>query len=216
MQLVEDPAGSRALQATGQIPATSVVEPGVEYFIELVAGTTRSTFPSSATAARAAWVVPVDAAPVVTHQPVLFTPADTGYAVRIDVSCPTGGCTATVAYRTSPTTAGTAAWDDPSWTRDAMNVVLASEPIENLGVVTTYEANIPGDFVDIVGVDYLFRVDGGGHTSYAPGTPVADPTLAQPTYFHTHVLEPPRLVHVPAATSPYRTNIPISATATCC
>lgn len=232
MDVEVSPMDGRELLVSAEVPAGHVTSDRVDYFVEVVAGMHRETYPAaldgtgSQLPQLAFWTAAVDAAPVVTHQPVLFAPADADMPVMIEVVCPTTACSAAVGFRTSPANADEASesggaavvWDDPSWTKVDM-VPGVAQSLGDLGELLSFSAVVPADYVDTTGVDYLFRVDGGAHSSFSPGVPVqaavngAD--AEQIAFYHTHVLEPPRLVHAPVTTSRFRTPIDIVSTATC-
>lgn len=157
--------------------------------------------------------------PLLTHVPPVYAHADRDLPLEVQATCSTDTCTATLHYRISEPGLDTRdLTGDPGWPTITMDQT-ASTDLGDAGASLTYRATIPSSDVDTQGLDYYIDVTDGHTTSYWPGTTYQGhyvPRDGMRTAYQTvHVLEPPHVTHRPALATPYRADIPITATATC-
>ena len=192
----------RPVQWRGQIPAADVSTTGVDYWLEESENGVTTRFPLAASLH-----VQTLSPPIVAHVPPTYATSDTPLPLTLEATCSTGNCVATLWYRTAPEsgqdiTLGHA----PDWPHTTMSV-SATTDLGNLGKHLTFRASVPASYVDTRGVDYVFRVSDGETTAWSPGTTYQGYLPADGVrggHYHTHVVEPPRLVHVPPVTASYR------------
>jgi hypothetical protein len=222
-----DPAGF--ISFAGQIPGKDVSTRGVDYYLEVLDGAKVDHEPT--TAPTTPYHVHTVSPPVISHVPPGYAQADQPMHLTMQSTCSTGSCTATLFFRTSP--AGSTAPasgvvstgaptvsinDDPrGWEHVSMSKT-ATTSLGDPGDLQTWAADVPARIVDTKGVDYVLSVADGKTTSWSPGSGYQGylPQDGTPvSAYHTHVVEPPRIVHVPPATAPYRKAIAITGTSTC-
>ncbi len=205
--------GGDLVQWRGQIPAAGVSTTGVDYWLEESENGVTTRFPLAASLH-----VQTLSPPIVAHVPPVYATSDTPLPLTLEATCSTGNCVATVWYRTAPEsgqdiTLGQA----PDWPHTTMSL-SATTDLGNLGKQLTFRASVPASYVNTRGVDYVFRVSDGETTAWSPGTTYQGYLPADGVrggHYHAHVVEPPRLVHVPPVTASYRQEIPITARANC-
>lgn len=223
---------------SGTIPGWAVSTAGVDYYLEAedqlaVTRVPGATFvgsdpvPDTSAPDLGYWHVQTVAPPVVTHVPPPFAPSDTSIPLSIDVACSTGDCQATMYYRTTtgPVTEEQVALRNgelvgtPNWPKVGMRQEAAATSLGQVGDVVRFTAQIPASFVDTRGVDYFFQVSDGATQAWAPGTSYqgyyAPNDGMRTAWYHVRVLETPRVIHAPPATTGYRQTTSISATANC-
>ena len=212
--------GTEAREWSQTIPGGAVTTTGVDYFVEADHNGTLTRFPGTPTASTVQPVasyqhVHVVTPPLVNHVPVPFAVADQPYRVQAEVSCSTGNCSGTLYYRRTPlnTSDPAVAWSSTGMSAGAGTAIGAS------ATISTFTADVPASFVHTTGVDYYIRITDGHVQAFSPGTPYqgyyAPRDGTNVSFYHAHVLEPPRVVHAPAVTAPYRQSIPITAKTNC-
>jgi hypothetical protein len=223
--------GSRAWAWSGAIPGTDVSTSGVDYFVSATDTFARTDVPGGAfvgsgnatgvqPAAHGYFHTQVVSPPLPAHVPPPFGRAGENLALRLDVTCSTGNCGATLYYR--PTTGPITSEPllaTPSWPRVTMARSGQPQSLGDAGALLTFTASIPAAAVDTRGVDYFMEVSDGVTKAWWPGTTYQGyyaPTDGMRTaYHHVHVLEPAHVTHVPVAASPYRQPVRISAQTNC-
>jgi hypothetical protein len=214
--------GREAITWSAAIPGAAVTTRGVDYFMEAEHDAMLTHFPGSTTAAgvgsAAGYVhVLVLSPPLLHHAPVPFATAGRPIDVHADVSCSSGNCTATLHYRRTPATID----DSLGWTSTTMQPQGTGTSLGNAGVLLAYRAQVPAGSVDTTGVDYYIHVADGHTQAFSPGTTYQgwyaprDGTRVPAVTHHVHVVEPPRIAHVPPVSVPYRSDIPVTARANC-
>ena len=214
--------GREAVEWSAIVPGTAVTTRGVDYFLEAEVDGTLTRFPGSPTAAGVASVgsyvhVHVLSPPLLNHVPVLFAVAGRPFDVDAHVSCASGNCSATLHYRRTPATLDPAA----GWASVVMQPKGAGTSLGDIGVLLVYGAQVPASSVDTTGTDYYIHVVDGHTQAYSPGTVYVgwyaprDGTRVPAANHHVHVVEPPRVVHVPPPSTAYRADVPVSARANC-
>lgn len=208
---------------SGAIPASVVTSTGVDYFLEADQDGAVTRFPGSTFVDGAAQPVGshvhvhVVSPPLLNHVPVAVAVADRPIVVDAQVSCSSGSCAATLHYRRTPATLDATT----GWSSVAMQVQGPNTSLGDAAVLLSYRAVIPSSSVDTTGVDYYIHVTDGHAQAYSPGTPYQgwyaprDGARVPDANHHVHVLEPPRIVHVPPPTAPYRQDIAVSARTNC-
>lgn len=213
--------GREAVTWSAVIPGAAVTTAGVDYFVEAEDDGALSRYPGSTTVAgttpTGSFVhVHVLTPPLLHHVPVPFVIAGRAFDVDAHVAC-ADGCTATLHYRRTPATVDPAA----GWSSTTMQPQGTATSLGDAGVLLAYRARVPADSVDTTGVDYYIHVADGHTQAFSPGTTYQgwyaprDGARVPAAVHHVHVVEPPRIVHVPPATAPYGADIPISARANC-
>lgn len=213
--------GQQAVEWVHAIPGAAATTTGVDYFIEAESNGARTRFPGSTYASGTQPVgtyqhIHVLSPPLINHAPVPFAFADQAMNVDAQVSCSSGNCQATLWYRKTPVTLDAAA----GWASVGMQQ-QGSTSLGNAAALLTYRGQVPASSVDTTGVDYYIHVTDGHAQAFHPGTTYEgyyaprDGTRVGAVNHHVHVLEPPRLAHVPVETGTYRQNVPISAKANC-
>jgi hypothetical protein len=218
-----------AYEYTGSIPGWAVTTTGVDYYLEAedtyafgyYPGTPflDTTYAVGVQGIHSYAHIQTITPPLLTHQPTAFAQADKPIALSLDAVCSTGNCTARMFFRTSTTAVSAEPLLAlPNWPSVEMQAQPNPVDLGQAGKRSTYTATIPASYVDTRGVDYFFQVKDGYTEAYWPGTthqgylPMDGQRI---TYHHVHVLEAPRIVHAPVLASPYRANIPITATSNC-
>lgn len=223
--------GVNAWDWSGAVPGSGVSTSGVDYFVQATDTLARTDVPGGALvgsanatgvqpAAHGFYHVHVVSPPLPVHAPPPFGRSGEALALRLDATCSTGNCAATLYYRTTtgPVT-DEPLLATPAWPRVSMSRSGQPQSLGDAGSVVTFTASIPAAAVDTRGVDYFMEVTDGVTKAWWPGTTYQGyyaPTDGMRTgYHHTHVLEPPHVTHVPVAVSAYRQPVAITAQANC-
>ncbi|MGH9223908.1 MAG: SdrD B-like domain-containing protein [Acidimicrobiales bacterium] len=223
--------GRRAFDWTGSVPGTAVSTSGVDYWLEATDTLARTQAPGGAfvgsgnatgvqPAAHGYYHVHVVSPPIPAHVPPPFGRAGEDLVLRLDATCSTGDCRATLYYRTTtgPVTSEPLV-ATPNWPRVAMTRSGTPQSLGDAGDVVGFTASVPASAVDTRGVDYFIEVTDDVTRAWWPGTTYQGyyaPTDGMRTgYHHVHVLEPPHVVHAPVVASPYRQPVAVSAQANC-
>lgn len=213
VQEVKAVEGGHLISWAGAIPAGAVMTSGVDYLLQLQDESGIAVSPPTAY-----YHVEVLTPPTVIHHPVVSTPADTAIAVEAQSPCATGSCDATLYFRVSDGTEGSALTGVPDWDNRAMVVAGATQLPDGRQLVQ-YTAEIPAEIVDTPGVDYIIRVEDGAAQAWSPGTRHQGAYAKQDgirlTWHHIHVTEPTHVIHAPVPTAEYGQPLEIEATATC-
>ena len=207
---------------SASVPSSAVTTRGVDYFVEAEDGGLLSRFPGTAGAADVAaggsFVhVHVLTPPLLNHAPVPFAVAGRAFDVDANVACASGTCTATLYYRRTPATVD----PDAGWSSMTMQPQGAGTSLGDAGVLLSYRGQVPATSVDTTGADYWIHVADGQTQAFSPGTTYQgwyaprDGTRVPALTHHVHVVEPPRIAHVPPTSARYRADIPISVRANC-
>jgi Mg-chelatase subunit ChlD len=215
------PDGRRAHQWSATIPAEYVDSTGVDYYLESVTPTTVVRSPSATLRPVVSFHhVTAVAPPVPQHVPSPFAADDQPIDVSMSATCSTGTCSATLSYRSSPTS-GTLVDEPlteiPDWPHTAMTQTGAAG-LGDAGENVSFRARIPKEVVNTSGVDYFMVVRDGSTRAFWPGTSYQGflPMDGVRTgYMHVHVLETPHIAHVPVPIANYAEEVPITATANC-
>lgn len=214
------PGGQVVRPWSATIPGTYVDTTGVDYYLEAVTSGGVVRNPDQAIPQEVAhYHVITLAPPVIQHVPPTFGVSGSPMDVTVRSTCSTAQCTGTLFYRHSPESGvvNDELVDLPDWPHVEMTT-SASAGLGDLGEELTFAADIPGEFVDTRGVDYLVMVEDGNTRSFWPGTTYRGYLPAdgfRTGYAHVHVLEPPHVTHTPVLTAAYRDQVAIEATATC-
>jgi hypothetical protein len=215
--------GHQAVLWSGSIPGSAAASTtGVDYYIEADHNGTRTVYPGSTTVSTVQPVpsyhhVQVVNPPLVNHVPVPFAVADQPINVDAQVTCSSGNCSGTLFYRETPVTLSPTL----GWASTGMTPVDAGTPLGGAAVLLRFRGTVPASSVDTTGVDYYLRFTDGHTQTFHPGTGYQgyyaprDGTPIPYVNHHVHVIEPPRVVHEPVASAPYRRDVPISAQTNC-
>jgi len=222
---------SRAWEWSGMVPGSAVSTSGVDYVVEATDTFARTHVPGGAfvgsanatgvqPAAHGFFHVHIVSPPLPAHAPPPFGRAGEALALRLDATCATANCTATLYYRsTDAPVSSTPLTATPAWPRVPMSRSGEAQSLGDAGAILGFTASIPASTVDSRGVDYFMEVSDGTTRAWWPGTTAQGyyaPTDGMRTgYHHVHVLEPPHVVHEPVVASAYRQPVPVRAQASC-
>jgi Mg-chelatase subunit ChlD len=215
----------RELTFTAAVPADSVTTRGVDYFMIITDGDTRSFWPGTAyqgylptNGMRTGYAhVPVLLPSQIVHAPVTTSPYRADIPISGTATCPQSRtCTAQLFWRTTTTTVTTSL---PQFDSAAMTVT-PGEVVGDTGQRRiTVSGIVPGSVADTRGVDYFFSVADGETKTWWPGTShvsgyysVAGSRVA---YQHIRVAEPPHLVPVPVPPTPAGVATTVTTQMTC-
>lgn len=211
----------RAVVWTGQIPGTAATTAGVDYYLEAEQDGAVTRFPgttyANSTQPSGSFLhIHVLSPPLINHVPVPVAVAGQPMGVDVQVSCSSGNCQVTLWYRRTPLTLDA----DAGWSATPMQPGIGTG-LGGAATLTLYNAEVPGSSVDTTGVDYYIHVTDGHTQAFSPGTTYegwyapTDGSQNRAASYHVHVLEPPRIIHVPPSAAPYRQDIAITARANC-
>jgi Mg-chelatase subunit ChlD len=215
--------GSDAVTFAGTIPAATVTTTGIDYFIEASQSGLLTTMPgipgNQVAGVDTYWHVQVLNPPIVSHIPPAFARSDSALPLTVDVVCPTSGCSVTMYYRTtSGTVLDEPLLETPDWPHRQMQAVATTAIADGIAR-TTYNAEIPAEYLNTNGVDYFFHVTDGQTDAWWPGTTwqgyYAPRDGMRTGWHHVHVLETPHIVHVAPIAAAYRANINLEARTNC-
>lgn len=200
------PAGAVAVFQAA-IPGSYTTTEGVDYSVSVSEGAAVVSTPT--------YHVTVVAPVTVVHAPAVTALPGKAIALEALVPCSSPTCTATLYWRrTASTFLG-----EPPWQRKAMVVTGPAVSVAG-STVRRFMADIPGGDVTVAGVDYLLQASDGPTDAYSPGTAYTATATTQMNgqplhFFHVHVAEPVRIVHVPPPFGYPGEPLDVTATVNC-
>jgi hypothetical protein len=169
--------GTQAWDWSGAVPGSAVSTAGVDYFVEATDTFALTDVPGGAfvgsgnatgvqPVAHGYFHVHVVSPPLPAHVPPPFGRSGEDVPLRLDATCSTANCSATLYYRTTtgPIT-DEPLLATPAWPRVAMSRSGQPQSLGDAGSLVTFTASIPASAVDTRGVDYFMSVTDGVTTA---------------------------------------------------
>lgn len=224
----------RELTFTASIPADAVDTRGVDYFMVVEDGSTRSFWPGTTyqgylptDGVRTGFMhVQVLETPHLAHVPVLTAPYGEPISIDATGNCSMArDCTARLYWRTTTVendvsdAVGGTDGSDATFSSAAMEVTRTGQVTAAGQDAVTLSGEIPAEVVDTRGVDYFFSMTDGPTTTWWPGTSQISGYVAVPGtrvgYHHTRVLEPPHIVPTTPPVATPATDFQVTIAANC-